>query len=537
MCVVVGSMRKNQRLPPYKDQPCTNLKNKEEFAWDLNDDSRIPALQLRSAQKHATSIVNDQSMRLRSPEASSFDFLSHNSRSYEFKRKFGCVKARSSQRLPDGQPAVVFYDDKDTESSSDEEFIAFDADRNSVAGTSGEWPFLIYKETRNGQAIRLCASTCKQLIKPQPDCRRVFKTRMPELGCCENCLHAQNYVQPGLQRYSQWIPSHQAKRYGSNGPPRPEAYLTEKLQALRISPDYKHRPFTPQRNSPQRFQTQGVFQSCSHESRRPDHSKLQAKERIISPLQQPETLTANQTAGMLFTCKDADVIIRTKGKIKDADQATHTSTTLTTKPTVQVIHTIQQVTDGDFMDRMENSYEQHHLKEPIKRRHSHSQRPTTTNTNSGPPKRIPRNRKRFSIQPTDNQESPYTHLSNDSYHHIHDTRKKQTNGMYVCLAKTGKGIHNPSPVANQRTDRDSRPPPTQQSARRRNGTAVLPAMSKGRQSRFRTMLFSRQESREERCEATVLAGNQWRRRRTGVCQDTDVTHEHRRFTRVLAKRF
>ena len=530
-------MRKNQRLPPYKDQPCTNLKNKEEFAWDLNDDSRIPALQLRSAQKHATSIVNDQSMRLRSPEASSFDFLSHNSRSYEFKRKFGCVKARSSQRLPDGQPAVVFYDDKDTESSSDEEFIAFDADRNSVAGTSGEWPFLIYKETRNGQAIRLCASTCKQLIKPQPDCRRVFKTRMPELGCCENCLHAQNYVQPGLQRYSQWIPSHQAKRYGSNGPPRPEAYLTEKLQALRISPDYKHRPFTPQRNSPQRFQTQGVFQSCSHESRRPDHSKLQAKERIISPLQQPETLTANQTAGMLFTCKDADVIIRTKGKIKDADQATHTSTTLTTKPTVQVIHTIQQVTDGDFMDRMENSYEQHHLKEPIKRRHSHSQRPTTTNTNSGPPKRIPRNRKRFSIQPTDNQESPYTHLSNDSYHHIHDTRKKQTNGMYVCLAKTGKGIHNPSPVANQRTDRDSRPPPTQQSARRRNGTAVLPAMSKGRQSRFRTMLFSRQESREERCEATVLAGNQWRRRRTGVCQDTDVTHEHRRFTRVLAKRF
>ena len=530
-------MRKNQRLPPYKDQPCTNLKNKEEFAWDLNDDSRIPALQLRSAQKHATSIVNDQSMRLRSPEASSFDFLSHNSRSYEFKRKFGCVKARSRSRLPDGQPAVVFYDDKDTESSSDEEFIAFDADRNSVAGTSGEWPFLIYKETRNGQAIRLCASTCKQLIKPQPDCRRVFKTRMPELGCCENCLHAQNYVQPGLQRYSQWIPSHQAKRYGSNGPPRPEAYLTEKLQALRISPDYKHRPFTPQRNSPQRFQTQGVFQSCSHESRRPDHSKLQAKERIISPLQQPETLTANQTAGMLFTCKDANVIIRTKGKIKDADQATHTSTTLTTKPTVQVIHTIQQVTDGDFMDRMENSYEQHHLKEPIKRRHSHSQRPTTTDTNSGPPKRIPRNRKRFSIQPTDNQESPYTHLSNDSYHHIHDTRKKQTNGMYVCLAKTGKGIHNPSPVANQRTDRDSRPPPTQQSARRRNGTAVLPAMSKGRQSRFRTMLFSRQESREERCEATVLAGNQWRRRRTGVCQDTDVTHEHRRFTRVLAKRF
>ena len=271
-----------------------------------------------------------------------------------------------------------------------------------------------------------------------------------------------------------------------------------------------HQPFTPQRNTLQQFQTQGVFQSCSHGSRRPDHSKLQAKESIISPLQQPETLTANQ--------------------------ATHTNTTLTTKPTVQVIHTIQQVTEGDFMDTMENSYEQHHLKEP-RRRHSHLQRPTTTDTNSGPPKRIPRNRKRFSNQPADNQENPYAHLSNGSYHHIHDTRKKQTNGMYVRLAKTGKGIHSPSQVANQRTDRDSRPPPTQQFARRRNGTAVLPAMSKVRQSRFRTMLFSRRESREESCEATLLAGSQWRRRRTGVCQDTDVTHEHRRFTRVLAKRF
>jgi len=117
-------MRRNQLLPPYNDQPCTNLKNKEEFAWELNDDSRIPALQLRSAPKHATSIVNHQSMRLRSPEARSFDFLSHNSHSYEFKRKFGCVQARSSQRLPDGQPAVVFYEDKDTDSSSDKEFIA-----------------------------------------------------------------------------------------------------------------------------------------------------------------------------------------------------------------------------------------------------------------------------------------------------------------------------------------------------------------------------------------------------------------------------
>ena len=204
-------------------------------------------------------------------------------------------------------------------------------------------------------------------------------------------------ILPGPRRYSQWIPSYQAKQYGSIGPSRPEVYLTEKMQALRISTDYMHQPFTPQRNTLQQFQTQGVFQSCSHESRRPDHSKLQAKGSIISPLQQPETLTANQTASMLFTRKDADVIIRSKGKIKDADPATHTNTTLTTKPTVQVIHTIQQVTEGDFMDTMENSYEQHHLKEP-RRRHSHLQRPTTTDTNSGPPKRIPRNRKRFSNQ-------------------------------------------------------------------------------------------------------------------------------------------
>ena len=384
----------------------------------------------------------------------------------------------------------------------------------------------------------MCTSTCKQVIKQQTDCRRVFKTRRPELGCCDDCSHAHDHVQPGLQRYSQWIPSYQAKRYGSNGPSRPEGYLTEKLQALRISPDYMHQPFTPQGNSLQHFQTQGVFQSCSHDSRRPDHSKLQAKESIVSPLQQAETFAANQTADMSFTRKDVDpvVIIRTKGKIKDADQVTHTNTTLTIKPTVQVIHTIQQVTDGDFVDTMANSYEQHHFKEP-KRRHSHSQRPTTTDTNSGPPKRIPGNRKRLSHQPADNQENPYTHPSNDSYHHIHDTRKKQTNGMYVCLAKTGKGIYSPSQVVIQSTGRDSRPPPTLQFARRRNGTAVLLAMSKGRQSRFRTMLFFRRESREESCEATGVAGNQWRRRRTGVCQDTDVTHEHRRFTRVLAKRF
>ena len=132
----------------------------------------------------------------------------------------------------------------------------------------------------------------------------------------------------------------------------------------------------------------GTFKkSYSHESRRPDHSKLQGKESIASPLQQPETFTANQTADMLFTHKDVDpiVIIRTKDKIKDADQASHTNTALTAKPTVQVIRTIQQVTDGDSLDIMEKSYEQHHLKEPI-RSHSHSHRPTTTDTNTANPR-------------------------------------------------------------------------------------------------------------------------------------------------------
>ena len=132
----------------------------------------------------------------------------------------------------------------------------------------------------------------------------------------------------------------------------------------------------------------GTFKkSYSHESRRPDHSKLQGKESIASPLQQPETFTANQTADMLFTHKDFDsiVIIRTKDKIKDADQASHTNTALTTKPTVQVIRTIQQVTDGDSLDIMEKSYEQRHLKEPI-RSHSHSHRPTTTDTNTANPR-------------------------------------------------------------------------------------------------------------------------------------------------------
>lgn len=134
----------------------------------------------------------------------------------------------------------------------------------------------------------MCTSTCKQVIKPQTDCRRVFKTRRPELGCCDDCSHAHDHVQPGLQRYSQWIPSYQAKRYGSNGPSRPEGYLTEKLQALRISPDYMHQPFTPQGNSLQHFQTQGVFQSCSHDSRRPDHSKLQAKKALSALYSRPK---------------------------------------------------------------------------------------------------------------------------------------------------------------------------------------------------------------------------------------------------------
>ena len=150
----------------------------------------------------------------------------------------------------------------------------------------------------------------------------------------------------------------------------------------------------------------------------------------------------------------------------DADQATHTNTSLTTKPTVQVIHTIQQVTDGDSVDTTANSYEQQHLKEPTKRP-SHSHRPTTTDTSSGQPKRIPGNRQRFSHQPTGNQESPCTHLSIDSRHHIYDTRKNQPNGECVYSAKTapGKGIHNPSEAATQRIDRGPRPPPSQQFAK------------------------------------------------------------------------
>ena len=232
---------------------------------------------------------------------------------------------------------------------------------------------------------------------------------------------------------------------------------------------------------------------------------------------------------------DPDVIIRATGKTKDADQASHTNTTLTTKPTVQVIHTIQQVTDGDPVDTTANTYEQHHLKQPTKGP-SHSHRPTKTDTNRSLARRTPGNRQRFSRQPTDNQKSPCTHLSNDSHNHIYDTGKNQPNGDHICSAKTasGKGIHNPSEAATQRIGRDSRPPPSQQFARRRNGTVISTPVSKGRESWSRIKFDFPQQSRNEPCEAT---GNQWRRRRIGVCLDTDATQEQRRFTRVLAKRF
>ena len=178
---------------------------------------------------------------------------------------------------------------------------------------------------------------------------------------------------------------------------------------------------------------------------------------------------------MLCTRKhvDPDVIIRAKGKIKDVDQASHTNTTLPTKPTVQVIHTIQQVTDGEPVDTTANTYEQLHLKQATKTP-SHSHRPTTTDTNSSPARRTPGNRQRFSHQPTGNQESPCTHLSNDSHNHIYDTGKNQRNGDHICSAETasGKGLHNPSEAATQRIDSDSRPPPSQQFARRKNGTVI-----------------------------------------------------------------
>ena len=512
-----------------------SMRRNRQSAWDLNDNrqTRLSTFQVPSAQ--ATAIENDQSMRLRSSRDRSFDFYSHRSPSYEVKRKFGHVAARSCPRFSDYQPTVVFYEDRDTGSSSDEELIASEADRNSWAGASVEGPFVAYKEISNGPTIRLYKSTCKQMNTPQTEGRRAFKTPMQELECCTDCSNY--HSQPVLQRYSPWIPSYQARRHHRNShqSSSPQGYPTEKMKALRISPDHAHRPFTPQRNSHQHFQTQGVLQGSSTESWCPDPSKLQAKEIIRSYSHQPRAITGSQTADMLCTRKhvDPDVIIRATGKIKDADQPTHTNTTLTTKRTVQVFHTIQLVTDGDPVDTTANTYEQHHLKQPTK---SPSHRPTTTDTNSNPAKRTPGNQQRFSHQPTGNQKSPCTHLSNDSHHHIYDTGKNQPNGDHICSAKTawGKGIHNPSKAATQRIDRDSRPPPSQQFARRRNGTVISTPVSRGRESWSRFRFVFPQQSRNEPCEGT---GNQWRRRRTGVCLDTDATQEQRRFTRVLAKRF
>ena len=512
-----------------------SMRRNRQSAWDLNDNrqTRLSTFQVPSAQ--ATAIENDQSMRLRSSRDRSFDFYSHRSPSYEVKRKYGHVAARSCPRFSDYQPTVVFYEDRDTGSSSDEELIASEADRNSWAGVSVEGPFVAYKEISNGPTIRLYTSTCKQMNTPQTEGRRAFKTPMQELECCTDCSHY--HSQSVLQRYSPWIPSYQARRHHRNShqSSSPQGYPTEKMKALRISPDHAHRPFTPQRNSHQHFQTQGVLQGSSNESWCPDPSKLQAKEIIRSYSHQPRAITGSQTADMLCTRKhvDPDVIIRATGKIKDADQPTHTNTTLTTKRTVQVFHTIQLVTDGDPVDTTANTYEQHHLKQPTK---SPSHRPTTTDTNSNPAKRTPGNQQRFSHQPTGNQKSPCTHLSNDSHHHIYDTGKNQPNGDHICSAKTawGKGIHNPSKAATQRIDRDSRPPPSQQFAKRRNGTVISTPVSRGRESWSRFRFVFPQQSRNEPCEGT---GNQWRRRRTGVCLDTDATQEQRRFTRVLAKRF
>ena len=514
-----------------------SMRRNRQSAWDLNDNrqTRLSTFQVPSAQ--TTAIENDQSMRLRSSQNRSFDFYSHRCPSYEVKRKFGHVAARSCPRFSNYKPTVVFYKDRDTGSSSDEELIASEANRNSWAGASVECPFVIYKEINNGHAILLYTSTCKQMNKPQTEGRRGSKTPMQELGCCKDCSHYNSQLV--LQRYSQWIPCYQARPHHRNShqSSSPQGYPTEKMRALRISPDHAHRPFTPQRNSHQHFQTQGVLQRCSNESRRPDPSELQAKEIIRSYSHQPRAFTASQTTDMLCRRKhvDPDVIIRAKGKIKDADQASHTNITLPTEPTVQVIHTIEQVTDGDSVDKTANTYEQHHLKHPTKSP-SHSHRSTTTDANSSPAKRTPGNRQRFSHQPTGNHDSPCTHLSNDSHNHIYDTGKNQPNGDYICSAKTslGKGIHNPSEAATQRIDRDSRPPPSQQFARRRNGTVISTPVSKGRESWSRFRFVFPQQSRNEPCEAT---GNQWRRRRTGVCLDTDATQEQRRFTRVLAKRF
>ena len=515
-----------------------SMRRNRQSAWDLNDNrpTRLSTFQVPAAQ--TTAIGNDQSMRLRSSQDRSVDFYSHRSPSYEVKRTFGHVAARSCPRFSDYQPTVVFYKNRETGSSSDEELIASEADRNPWASASVECPFVIYKEINYGRAIPLYTSACKQMNKPQTEGRRASKTPMQELGCCKDCSHY--HSQLVLQRYSQWIPCYQARPHHRNShqSSSPQGYPTEKMRALRISPDHAHRPFTPQRNSHQHFQTQGVLQGCSNECRRPDPSELQAKEIIRSYSHQPRVFTASQTADMLCTRKhvDPDVIIRATGKIKDTDQAAHTNTTLTTKPTVQVIHTIQQVTDGDSVDTTANTYEQHHLKQPTKSPF-HSHRPTTTDTNSSPAKRTPGNQQRFSHQPTGNQESPCPYLSNDSDHHIYDPGKNQPNGDYICSAKTtsGKGLHNPSEAETQRIDSDSRPRPSQQFARGRNGAVVSTPVSKGRETGSSIKFIFPQQSRN--CEAGEATGNQWRRRRIGVCLDTDATQEERRFRRVLAKRF
>ena len=119
-----------------------SMRRNRQSAWDLNDNrqTRLSTFQVPSAQ--ATAIENDQSMRLRSSRDRSFDFYSHRSPSYEVKRKFGHVATRSCPRFSDYQPTVVFYEDRDTGSSSDEELIASEADRNSWAGASVEGPFV-----------------------------------------------------------------------------------------------------------------------------------------------------------------------------------------------------------------------------------------------------------------------------------------------------------------------------------------------------------------------------------------------------------
>lgn len=251
-----------------------SMRRNRQSAWDLNDNrqTRLSTFQVPSAQ--ATAIANDQSMRLRSSEDRSFDFYSHRSPSYKVKRTFGHFAARSCPRFSDYQPTVVFYKDRETGSSLDEELIASEADRNPRAGASVECPFVIYEEISNGHDIRLYTSTCKQMNKPQTGGRRASKTPMQELGCCKDCSYY--HSQPVLQCYSPWIPSYQAEPHHRNShqSSSPQRYPTEKMNALRISPDHAHWPFTPQRNSHQHFQTQGVLQGCSNESRRPDLSKL-----------------------------------------------------------------------------------------------------------------------------------------------------------------------------------------------------------------------------------------------------------------------